>query len=200
MKRPRQGSSNTPSPSDNTNAVTPRHPPKRAKASQACASCRKHKTRCELLESSGYHSRCHRCDVLSITCSFETNTPPDPLPDNSPRTTLRRHLLRTIFSSPEANSDKCLELTQCEVNGPAPRPIVTSPWEFLKVPGIPDWTATPMLAMLTLSKMASNNQPIIQPTANLSFTEVLTGDQIQYLLGVYVTLISNFFSSSHKCP
>ncbi|KAG6334098.1 hypothetical protein ID866_4990 [Astraeus odoratus] len=52
-------------------AQSPRLPPaKRAKASQACLSCRKHKTRCEILDGdSGV--QCHRCKVLSLPCSFE---------------------------------------------------------------------------------------------------------------------------------
>jgi hypothetical protein len=44
--------------------------PKRSKTSQACASCRKHKTRCELPSEPGI-SRCHRCNVLQLACSFE---------------------------------------------------------------------------------------------------------------------------------
>ncbi|KAI6152303.1 hypothetical protein BKA82DRAFT_4109694 [Pisolithus tinctorius] len=52
-------------------AHSPRPPPaKRAKAAQACFSCRKHKTRCEVLDGeSGV--QCHRCNVLNLTCSFE---------------------------------------------------------------------------------------------------------------------------------
>ncbi|KAI0254725.1 hypothetical protein BJV78DRAFT_872379 [Lactifluus subvellereus] len=200
MKRLREAPSNTPSPSDNTNVITQRPPPKRAKASQACTSCRKHKTRCELLESLSYLSRCHRCDVLSITCSFETNAPQNSVVDNSPVTTCRQRLLRTILSVPEPNPDRCLEPTQSEINGSTLRPTVTSAWEFLKVPGIPDWTATPMLAMLTLSKMASESQTTIQPTANLTFTEVLTGDQIQYLLGVFESSYAPWLSLPPDAP
>lgn len=184
MKRPRESSSNTPLPSDIADRPAKRLPAKRAKASQACTSCRKHKTRCELLESASYNSRCHRCDVLSITCSFESDALPMKAADNSPMTTVRRRLLDTILCTPQSNSDKCLAPTQSEIPGSTPRSITTSPWEFLKVPGMPDWTATPMLAMLTLSKMACKDQPIIQPMTNLAFTEVLTNDQRQYLLSL----------------
>lgn len=65
---------------------------KRPKASQACASCRKHKTRCELIDSdepkvdggndkdqssstsspAPYARRCHRCTILRLPCSFES--------------------------------------------------------------------------------------------------------------------------------
>src|SRR5712691_568623 len=82
MKRQREGPSNT--PSESTEVSTKRAPAKRAKANQACASCRKNKTRCELLEFTSYYSRCHRCDVLSITCSFETNAPPIQPTDDTP--------------------------------------------------------------------------------------------------------------------
>jgi hypothetical protein len=186
MKRPREDSSNSAVPSGSNEVCTTRPPTKRPKASQACTSCRKHKTRCELLESASLLSRCHRCHVLSITCSFETNAPPvqAAASDYSPMAIARRRLFDAIFS-PQNNSDKCLEQTQSDAPSSSPRPSPTSPWEFLKVPGIPDWTATPMLAMLTLSKMARTDQPMIQPVANLTFSEVLTGDQRQYLLSLF---------------
>ena len=44
--------------------------------------------------------------------------------------------------------------------------------------------------MLILSKMARTDQPMIQPVANLAFTEVLTGGQKEYLLSLYVTVIA----------
>jgi hypothetical protein len=197
MKRSRETSSNVPLPSDNSDASAKRPPAKRAKASQACTSCRKHKTRCELFESASYYSRCHRCEVLSITCSFETNAPPIQARDISPVTTVRRRILNAVLSTPQSDSDNCLESTRCEMVGSTSRPHM-SPWEFLKVPGIPDWTATPMLAMLTLSKMACKDQTIIQPTTNLALTEVLSSEQMQYLLSLYVTIFL-FLLHTHKC-
>ena len=183
MKRQREDPSNTSLPSEATEVVTKRAPAKRAKANQACASCRKNKTRCELLEPTGY-SRCHRCDVLSITCSFETNAPPIPQADDTPHTLDRRRLLNTLFT-PQSLTDK----SRSDISGS--NLSFTSPWEFLKIPGIPDWTATPMLAMLTLSKMACNVQPPMQQIPNLAFTDVLTADQRHYLLCLWV---SNVFS------
>ncbi|KAL4076253.1 hypothetical protein V8B97DRAFT_2028809 [Scleroderma yunnanense] len=51
-------------------AQSPHLPPaKRAKAAQACLSCRKHKTRCEMLDGDSA-VQCHRCKVLSLSCSF----------------------------------------------------------------------------------------------------------------------------------
>lgn len=53
-------------------------PQKRTKASQACSSCRKQKSRCEILDISRPPGapasiRCHRCKVLGVECSFETS-------------------------------------------------------------------------------------------------------------------------------
>ncbi|KAJ7052806.1 hypothetical protein C8F01DRAFT_566039 [Mycena amicta] len=62
----RTGASSTDSPA-----------PKRTKASQACASCRRQKSRCEILDVRPQPGvqvviRCHRCKVLGVECSFET--------------------------------------------------------------------------------------------------------------------------------
>ena len=194
MKRPREGSSNSAVPSGSNDASTTRPPAKRPKASQACTSCRKHKTRCELLESASHLSRCHRCNVLSITCSFETNAPPTQAADNSPVAVVRQRLIDAILSPLQSDSGKCLEQAQSDALSSCPLGSTTaSPWGFVKVPGIPDWTATPMLAMLTLSKMARTDQSMMmQPVANLTFTEVLTSDQKEYLLSLYVTVIAQF--------
>ncbi|OAX43229.1 hypothetical protein K503DRAFT_708912 [Rhizopogon vinicolor AM-OR11-026] len=51
-------------------------PAKRAKAAQACLSCRKHKTRCEMLDGDNSGAQCHRCKVLTLPCSFEENGVP----------------------------------------------------------------------------------------------------------------------------
>jgi hypothetical protein len=45
---------------------------KRVKAAQACISCRRYKTRCELYDG----TKCHRCNVLNLSCSFEGQEPP----------------------------------------------------------------------------------------------------------------------------
>ena len=65
-------------------APSPHVPPaKRAKASQACLSCRKHKTRCEMLDGDNSGAQCHRCKVLSLSCSFEDGSGPSPAPSSA---------------------------------------------------------------------------------------------------------------------
>ncbi|KAJ7664095.1 hypothetical protein B0H17DRAFT_303729 [Mycena rosella] len=46
------------------------------KPAHACASCRKCKTRCEILGASASPVRCHRCKVLKVECSYETTQVP----------------------------------------------------------------------------------------------------------------------------
>ena len=206
MRRPREASSSSNTdvpvppciiPSSNDDSSTTRPPSKRPKTSQACTSCRKHKTRCELLDPAS-RSRCHRCDVLSITCSFETNTPPTQAAGEyspSPVTVFRQRLLNAILSTPQSNSDKSLEQCPSDARCSSPWSTTTSPWELLKVPGIPDWSATPMLAMLTLSKTARREQLMIQPVSNLTFTEVLTSDQRHFLLRLCVVFVQFLLSA-----
>ncbi|KZT21571.1 hypothetical protein NEOLEDRAFT_740853 [Neolentinus lepideus HHB14362 ss-1] len=63
-----------------TQNISDSQPTKRRKSRQACVACRKHKTRCETLDNDSRLRRCHRCDVLSILCSFENS---DIVLDNS---------------------------------------------------------------------------------------------------------------------
>jgi len=58
-------------------------PAKRAKAAQACLSCRKHKTRCEMLDRDNSGAQCHRCKVLSLSCSFEHGSGQSPGPSSA---------------------------------------------------------------------------------------------------------------------
>ena len=74
MNEPMVGSKRTRSPRP--------APAKRAKASQACLSCRKHKTRCEMLDGDNSGAQCHRCKVLSLSCSFEDGSGHSPGPSS----------------------------------------------------------------------------------------------------------------------
>ncbi|KZP13479.1 hypothetical protein FIBSPDRAFT_797797, partial [Athelia psychrophila] len=76
MKRTLDNTSDKPSEALSSGRIQAKRP----KSSQACSSCRKHKTRCELIDNpspadahSGAGYRCHRCKVLNISCSFESS-------------------------------------------------------------------------------------------------------------------------------
>ncbi|KAI0068692.1 hypothetical protein BV25DRAFT_1817603 [Artomyces pyxidatus] len=175
-----QGSPTTASSPDTPTDSSKRSSSKRTKSSQACTSCRKHKTRCELLDSNSYLSRCHRCEVLSISCSFETNAPPRAHPiDESPQATFRRQFAAAVLSHPSKNGDD----PSSEAHSGRGN---CSPWDFIRIAGIDDWTATPVLAMQTLSRAACPEQPSVYPNGtSFTFSEIITNDQRRYLLNFF---------------
>ncbi|KAF9266230.1 hypothetical protein L218DRAFT_102742 [Marasmius fiardii PR-910] len=67
MKRSREDSNGSGSGSNATSSKAS----KRSKSVQACTSCRKHKTRCEILDPSPTAIRCHRCKTLDLPCSYQ---------------------------------------------------------------------------------------------------------------------------------
>ncbi|KAJ7151428.1 hypothetical protein C8R43DRAFT_1005105 [Mycena crocata] len=149
---------------------------KKAKSIQACASCRKNKTRCELLDPSKSPVRCHRCQVLSLQCSYEetllptasTSKPSTPTPEtqgtNSPRNPA--------------------------VAYPTRLPPTDRLWSFVGENTGVDWSA-PMLAIQQLSKLPfANLHPPAQPPAVLSASDltlprILSEDRIRYLLDIF---------------
>ncbi len=158
MKRPREVSSDTSSRSDPSKATTSTKRPsaKRAVNTRLAASCLNFPATTRVV-------------TVVMFC---------PSPAHSKATPHR-------LSTPEHGLNICAEPTQSELFGSKPRSNMVSPWEFHKVPGIPDWTAAPMLAMLTLSKMmASKDQLTVRPVINPVFTELLSGDQRQQLLAL----------------
>lgn len=61
----------------------------RPKTSKACNACRKQKSRCERL--AGDLQGCHRCEVIGISCVFQTEpSPTEPGRDKKPRPLLPR--------------------------------------------------------------------------------------------------------------
>lgn len=168
---------------------------KRPKANQACSSCRKHKTRCELLdaaESTSNSGRCHRCKVLNIACSFDNpdslpvasgstprpavllsrGLPTDACPDTPPRGT-------TPIVPKAEMTDGALSRKTIRPQDLVPAPL--TPWGFLKAPGGFDWTANPMLALQELSRRPQT--PHSDPSVPLS--GIITHDQKQYLLEMF---------------
>lgn len=69
----------------------------------------------------------------------------------------------------------------CSANGDS-----YSPWSFVEVEGIPDWTAVPMLAMSQLAKQQSPTPPSINLGPSLSIETVISSEQKEHLLALYV--------------
>ena len=165
---------------------------KRPKSSQACSSCRKHKTRCELLDnpSEGPY-RCHRCKVLNISCSFESSEFAPPLQQQSPSPTpfFPRPTYMTSSSriSPPniSNNGVTQENDTRSVKLEDLLPLPPKPWGFVKIPGGFDWSTTPMLAMqgITTSRPQLDEDQLISDV-NASLANILSADRVSSLLNM----------------
>lgn len=149
---------------------------------QACVSCRKHKTRCELLDSTSYIARCHRCEVLSIPCSFETDAPRSIVfNDPQPLSKIRQNTAKALLAT--SKSHRGPDPTGIE-SGSSASEDEESPWDFLTVPGLTDWTSTPILGMRILSRQACPDS-FPKYTGNAScLADVLSGEQKNWLLSL----------------
>ena len=169
MKRSREGSSQTPAKSSTS---------KRTKSSQACSSCRKHKTRCEVLSSSSI--RCHRCEVLGISCSFESNlTGHASRPGSASLSTLTetQKLAESVLS---AMSPK--EVVPSSSAGAATdQEESNTPWSYVRLPGLTDWID---VALTPLSRPSGcfADQQTAHSVGHLPFDKILSSEQKRYLL------------------
>lgn len=164
---------------------------KRPKSSQACSSCRKHKTRCEVLDASiSTPYRCHRCKVLNISCSFESSDL-TPLRDPTPAPSTSTSQYQATYShEPERplalrQSDSPLSHNQsAKPEDLFPLPLNNTPWGFVRVPGGFDWTATPMLAMqkFTSRSQLGDDPAVLDVAASLS--RILSPARITSLLNM----------------
>jgi hypothetical protein len=169
----------------NSSRIPPAHASlsiKRAKSTQACLSCRRHKTRCEQLEGSSSSSgsqRCHRCKVLNMHCSFDDS---GGLPTAMPTSTKESPPSMTpiLFDEDTTPSHKP---NTFGTKGMQPEDLVpasTTPWGFLK--GGIDWTSTPMLALQELARGPNPGDGMVSDHTDLSMVEIITADQMRFLL------------------
>jgi hypothetical protein len=167
---------------------------KRPKSSQACSACRKHKTRCELLDgpSEGPY-RCHRCKVLNMSCSFESSDFTPPLPITSPSPPAGLLPPRSTYISEPArisppnisnnNPTSKKDAHSVKIEDLLPQP--PKPWGFVKVPGGFDWTTTPMLAIqnATTNRTHLDEEQSISEV-NASLARILSPETVRSLLNV----------------
>ncbi len=154
---------------------------------QACTSCRKHKTRCEILDGFTHSKvRCHRCKVLNSTCSYETMDKSlfAPDPSTSPSSsnvsaTLVDGLPRPAAGSPAAGAPDASLLNE-------PFPRADFMWSF--VPQDLDWSA-PMVAIQELCKQPISAEPTVLSAVNdQSLVNILTQPEIDHHLAMFVDL------------
>ncbi|KAJ7721016.1 hypothetical protein B0H16DRAFT_379069 [Mycena metata] len=152
---------------------------KKPKSISACTSCKKHKTRCEILDPSKNPVRCHRCQVLTIPCSYEGTILPTASTSKLPTPTI---LENTEAEKPRSNA---------MVAYPSQLPPTDRIWAFVTEDhsGI-DWSA-PMLAIQHLSRLpfASFDPPREVPQAlsvgDLTLSAILNEERQRYLLDLF---------------
>ncbi|KAJ6588335.1 hypothetical protein B0H19DRAFT_203619 [Mycena capillaripes] len=149
---------------------------KKPKNIQACISCKRHKTRCEILDPSKSPVRCHRCQVLTLQCSYEETIIPT---------------ASTSQTSPDnAEPPKTSPLTSMTTY-PANLPPTDRLWSFVsdEHTGI-DWSA-PMLAIQQLSKLPFAHlnlppqPPAVLPAGELSLPRILSDEKMRHLLDLF---------------
>ncbi|KAK0461657.1 uncharacterized protein EV420DRAFT_120983 [Desarmillaria tabescens] len=195
--------------------------PKRRKASQACASCRRHKTRCELPEDIGSNSdcriqlRCHRCKVLNIECSFQTSNIIH-VKSKINSASMSTILLPATLDPSEVSTSTPTSTQEAPREAPPSAPVASareltvedllpssqSPMGPIPVPGSFDWTAAPMLAIRELANQreskttqarssSSSNQ-----SSDESLSSILTSAQITWLLEIFEKRYMRWVSQS----
>ncbi|KAJ7028698.1 hypothetical protein C8F04DRAFT_1118400 [Mycena alexandri] len=153
---------------------------KKPKSIQACASCRKHKTRCEILDPSKNPVRCHRCQVLTIPCSYEGTILPTAATSKLP-----------TLATPENTEGERTRTSNPMVAYPSQIPPTDRLWAFVTEDhhGI-DWSA-PMLAIQHLSRLpfASFDPPREAAQAlsvgDLTLSAILDEERQRYLLDLF---------------
>ncbi|KAJ6590937.1 hypothetical protein DFH09DRAFT_1025917 [Mycena vulgaris] len=175
--------------------------PKRTKASQACASCRRQKSRCEILDvrpqaGTPITIRCHRCKVLGVECSFETSDLIHFLPKTTTHTSPASAVSAEAASSPEIYGG----LDTLATVAASSRPNATTgrygmmPEDLVPTATTPiwgsvsrvDWTATPMLAIQVLVRSPRTDAGLGLPNV-ASLEDILDLPEITSLLEIFET-------------
>lgn len=197
-------------------------PSKRAKAAQACLSCRKHKTRCEMLDRDNSGTQCHRCKVLSLSCSFEHSSGQSPGPSSahgqqsecSAQPTIDR---RSSVQLPKKPQDVPMDDTMKQhpkglgdsfSDTPLPfrappeevelldpqrlLPEKHSPWGFLKLTGGFESTMVPILAIQALTRNATSAAESPRTKVDQTLFHVLGREQVKYLVDMCVSVAISF--------
>ncbi|KAJ7738751.1 hypothetical protein B0H16DRAFT_1569669 [Mycena metata] len=158
-------------------------PTRRAKSTAACTSCRRHKTRCEILDHSSNPVRCHRCKVLSMACSHEHTQVPTPTqdsvsPEHRGRPRRSSPTIRATIRAPASGS----ESRRGFQSGTA-TPVRL--WSFVPEAQDLDWSA-PMLGIQHLTSIPTDNAAAQEFVNNdLSLSTILPDGRIDYLLDLF---------------
>ncbi|KAJ7185706.1 hypothetical protein C8R46DRAFT_385042 [Mycena filopes] len=153
---------------------------RKSKTIQACTSCRKHKTRCELLNTTTSPVQCHRCTVIGIHCSYEDTLTPA-IPDSPHPTPVNPANGKPAYTYSKPRPERPF---------PARMPAGENIWEFMREDReLIDWSA-PMFAIQNLAKLLPvtadpANTSFSNPPPELSLQNILAPDQIRRLFEIF---------------
>ena len=191
MKRASPYDSNSNSPSTSN----PRRlPQKRSKTNPACTACKKSKTRCEVLETleaSLNAVRCHRCNVLKITCSFE-----EAMQDASRNTSSRAESSSSASTPAPVPTNSSLQLLANASVWRRPEPAVpslnierlsfpvppNSTWNGKMRTGSVDWLDTAVYAIRDMARGSPATGDGSMDHVDSVLRDILTPRQIESLL------------------
>ncbi|KAK7007709.1 hypothetical protein R3P38DRAFT_3029607, partial [Favolaschia claudopus] len=158
-------------------------PNKRSKSSQACVSCRRQKSRCEILESAST-IRCHRCSVLNYLLVI----PPTVVAPNPP-------------STRSDSVDSLNTLASVASSRPSTFQLTTAP-SWGSISRI-NWTTAPILAirdMVRCPRSVAQLSDILNPPEITSLLEIFESRYTPWLCAQPGTLeISGSFLDIVRC-
>ncbi|KAJ7704382.1 hypothetical protein B0H17DRAFT_9700 [Mycena rosella] len=180
--------------------------PKRAKASQACASCRRHKSRCEILDvrtqpGAQITIRCHRCKILGVECSFEASNLihffPNTRQTESPATASEESSPPEIYGGLNTLAAAASSRPNAETGPSLPGRYDMLPEDLVPTASTPiwgsvsrvDWTATPMLAIQELVRCPRTDAGLVLPDVG-RLEDILSPLEITSLLEIFETRYS----------
>ncbi|KAJ7130302.1 hypothetical protein C8R44DRAFT_775290 [Mycena epipterygia] len=185
---------------------------KRSKASQACASCRRQKSRCEILDVRTHPGApvsvcCHRCKVLGIECSFETSDLIHFLPKPTATTPTHQGASPSTVSDesspPEYESYGGLNTLATVASSrpnvePATVNSIPSRYGMLPEDLVPtattpiwgcvsrvDWTATPMLAIQEMVRCPRTDHAGPELASGGRLADIVSPPEITSLLEIF---------------
>ncbi|KAL4252671.1 Zinc cluster transcription factor 02 [Pleurotus pulmonarius] len=181
------------------------NPAKRQKASRACATCRKTKSRCELLDvAPGVNGRiqCHRCKVLDIECSFHNSDIIIVARHNDAASTTSQAGSSTPGQQVSAQSTRSSPSTEqlgvrtsltgnntVELPPEGQDSYVLGPWRLLGIADDAHWMKEPILAtegILPLLPAHDINGPLIDRHCQSDTLEsILPRHRIRYLIDIF---------------
>jgi hypothetical protein len=160
---------------------------KRRKTTKACDNCRRQKTRCEWNATSDESPEggCHRCRVLSQTCTIDErpNRVPAPSPSTAPTSGIPRGDATPSVAEPleEGRNPSKYQLNHHE----CPSVLESAPdsESFFRDHGQLSWS-TPMAMLTRLTAWHDGRPPASDTGKDPASAGILSGLEVQELLSV----------------